>query len=222
MMKETIKSIFFIIIVLAIMLIPKITNAVITADEIDNDFISIKNDPINYVKDDQFLVKDNNDEGMIVIHLGEKNEINDETYESIVNIIEALLGNDAILYFKTICPNLNQDIRADGITIEINPEKTNSEKGLFSNPKFEDRYQYKCLVRVTIDTSKVNDAVNKYMSKDNNTATNNIKETNVVASNITSMPRTGEEQNSDLFIAYMLIVLAIIGIITLIITRKNK
>ena len=221
MMKETIKSIFFIIIVLAIILIPKITNAVITADEMVNDYISIKKDddtPFSYIKDDQYLLKDKDDNGNIVLHLAEKNEISDDSYATIINSIDIIFGNNTTSYFKAMCPNFNKSTNIDGFNVEINPERTRIEKGIFNN---ENYYQYKCLIRITIDTTKLNDAVNKYMSKDNNTATNNTKETNVVASNITSMPRTGEEQDSDLFIAYTLIVLSIIGIITLIITRKK-
>ena len=164
-MKETIQKILLIIMCLIIVLTPKITNAAITDDEMVNEDISIKeeNKFFNYIKDEQYLIKDENDNGNIVLHLAEKNEISNETYETVINAINVLLGKNATGYFKEMCPNLNQDIKIDGFTVEINPERTKIEKGIFNNENF---YQYKCLVRVTIDTNKVNDVVNKYVSKD--------------------------------------------------------
>lgn len=218
-MKETIQKILLIIMCLIIVLTPKITNAAITDDEMVNEDISIKeeNKFFNYIKDEQYLIKDENDNGNIVLHLAEKNEISNETYETVINAINVLLGKNATGYFKEMCPNLNQDIKIDGFTVEINPERTKIEKGIFNNENF---YQYKCLVRVTIDTNKVNDVVNKYVS--NNGSTNaDINNTKGVL-NVSEMPKTGEEKEQILIIPSILIVLSIIGIFSLILTGKNK
>lgn len=218
-MKEIIRKILLIVIYLIVVLIPKITNAVINESEMVNEYISIKeeNTPFNYIKDEQYLIKDENDDGNIVLHLAEKNEISNETYETVINVINVLFGENATDYFKVMCPNLNQDIKMDGFTVEINPERTRIEKGIFNNQNF---YQYKCLVRVTIDTNKVNDAVNKYISK--NYSTNaNINNTEAVL-NVSEISKTGEETNVFLIVLYILVGTCSFALIVILLTRRKE
>ena len=174
-------------------------------------------------------------DGENILLVAEKNNITENTYKSILSIIEVMFAsNKATDYFKTNYPNMSVGNKEfAGFKIEINPTKTEREEDLI--PEY---MGYK-FVRITINKSE---ASNAFTNSNNTTETENnenkavnnenkvenkvdnenktANNTNNVA-NITVMPRTGKQQNPFLIILYIIITFAIIGMFTLIATRKK-
>ena len=150
-------------------------------------------------------------DGENTLLVAEKNNITENTYKSILSIIEVMFdSNKASNYFKSNYSAMSiGNKQFKGFKIEINPTKTEWEKELIPE---DSSYKF---VRITIDKSEASKA---FTNSNNTTETTNTE--NKVA-NISVMPRTGEQQNPFLIMLYILIVVAVIGIFTLIVTRKK-
>lgn len=150
-------------------------------------------------------------DGENTLLVAEKENITENTYKSILSIIEVMFNsNKASNYFKSNYSAMSiGNKQFKGFKIEINPTKTEWEEKLIPA---DSGYQF---VRITIDKSEASKAFT------NSTSTTETVDNENKVANISIMPRTGEEQNPFLIILYILITVAIIGIFTLMVTRKK-
>ena len=151
-------------------------------------------------------------DGENTLLVAEKENLTENTYKSILSIIEVMFdSNKASNYFKSNYSAMSiGNKQFKGFKIEVNPTKTEWEESLIPT---DSGYKF---VRITIDKSEASKA---FTNSNNTTETANTE--NKVA-NISVMPRTGEQPNPFLIVLYILITFAIIGIFSLIITRKKS
>lgn len=86
------------------------TKAIITADDIGLKESLISSD-FNLVKGD--LIVEIKAEEKLIITIGQKNYINDLSYDSLENIIQAIYGDEELANYKTIIDRQNADIKKD-------------------------------------------------------------------------------------------------------------
>lgn len=85
------------------------------------------------------------------IYIGEKDEITDSTYKSILSAIEVMYGEKAIEYFESIYPELTEGyMQLDGFTIDYDADIDLEEQPIFTGTK---------VVLVTIDNEYLKDEV---------------------------------------------------------------
>ncbi len=96
-------------------------------------------------------------DGKYTLLIAEKGELTENTYKSLLSILEVMFENDKVLdYFKKNYPNISSgDKEFDGFSIVVNPEeKTNWEEMLVPD---DSGY---ILMRITIDKSLAISSVN--------------------------------------------------------------
>lgn len=150
-------------------------------------------------------------DGENILLIAEKDNLTENTYKSILSIVEVMFDSSkASNYFKTNYSGMSVGNKEfTGFKIEINPTKTEWEEKLIpadSGCEF---------VRITIDKSEASKAFTNSASTIETTNSENK------VANISVMPRTGEIQSPFLIVLYVLITVTIIGIFTLIVTRKK-
>lgn len=85
------------------------------------------------------------------IYIGEKDEITDSTYKSILSAIEVMYGEKAVEYFESIYPELTEGYMIfDGFTIDYDTDIDLEEQPMFTGTK---------VVLVTIDNEYLKDEV---------------------------------------------------------------
>lgn len=85
------------------------------------------------------------------IYIGEKDEITDSTYKSILSAIEVMYGEKAVEYFESIYPELSEGYMIlDGFTIDYDTDIDLEEQPIFTGTK---------VVLVTIDNEYLKDEV---------------------------------------------------------------
>lgn len=85
------------------------------------------------------------------IYIGEKDEITDSTYKSILSAIEVMYGEKAVEYFESIYPELTEGYMIlDGFTIDYDTDIDLEEQPIFTGTK---------VVLVTIDNEYLKDEV---------------------------------------------------------------
>lgn len=85
------------------------------------------------------------------IYIGEKDEITDSTYKSILSAIEVMYGEKAVEYFESIYPELTEGyMQLDGFTIDYDADIDLEEQPMFTGTK---------VVLVTIDNEYLKDEV---------------------------------------------------------------
>ena len=91
----------------------------------------------------------------VTIFVGEKNELTENTYKSILSILEVMFESDKVSnYFKENYSNISEgDKELEGLKVEINPQKSDMEKVVLGE---DDTYKF---VRITIDKEVVNSKI---------------------------------------------------------------
>ena len=91
----------------------------------------------------------NEDENQI--YIGEKDEITDSTYKSILSAIEVMYGEKIVEYFESIYPELTEGyMQLDGFTIDYDTDIDLEEQPIFTGTK---------VVLVTIDNEYLKDEI---------------------------------------------------------------
>lgn len=114
-------------------------------------------------------------DGEYTLIVAEKNELTENTYKSILSILEVMFDSEEpVSYFQNNFPNLStSDKELQGIKVEINPQKNDWEETLLDS---DDTYKF---VRLTIDKNSVIDSLNI----DNNNISNVVTNTGIVTNN---------------------------------------
>lgn len=96
------------------------------------------------------------DEATVV--MAEKDKLTENAYKSILSVLEVMFDSQKTkYYFKENYPsNTFENKEFGGFKIEVNPEKSDSEKFMLGE---DDKYKF---VRISIDKSKVNEALSSY------------------------------------------------------------
>ncbi len=91
----------------------------------------------------------------VVVFVGEKNNLTQNTYRSILSILQVMFQTEKVVdYFERNYPNASfNNKQFGGFKIEVNPEKSSIEQNVLGN---DNTYQF---IRLTIDKSLVNNAI---------------------------------------------------------------
>ena len=116
--------------------------------------------------------------------VAEKNELTENSYKSILSIIEVMFNSkDVVDYFKNNYPSVSSNKEFTGFKIEVNPTKSDFEESLFP----DDEYKF---LRITVNKEEVGNVVFGNSNGNNET---NKEEDNVVGGNSNENNETNKE-----------------------------
>lgn len=159
-------------------------------------------------------------DGEYTLLVAEKGNLTENTYKSVLSILEVMFNNDKVLdYFKNNYPNISSgDKEFKGFNIKVNPtDKTEWEENLIPS---DSGYKF---MRITIDkelaisSSTGTDKVENVTSDKNNSQTQTENKID-----IDTLPRTGEEINVFLIVLYIVVGICSVALVTLVIMKKKR
>ena len=159
-------------------------------------------------------------------------ELGDFTYKidkSILTVLKVMFGKDEpVNYFKTNYPSVDSDKNFAGVTVEVNPIKTDVEQHVFSDDQSDQSYKF---VRITIDRNAVLETLNPKETVKQPEVTTPVEPTNpgtgtgttgsTTSDNSGKLPKTGKEVNWGVMALYSVFGVALIGAILISLNKKK-
>lgn len=159
-------------------------------------------------------------EGEYTLLVAEKGNLTENTYKSVLSILEVMFDNDKVIqHFKNNYPNISTgDKEFKGFNIKVNPkEKTQREESLIPT---DSGYEF---VRIVIDKSLAISSTNETEKVEGGTPNKDNTQTQVENKiDIDTLPRTGEETNVFLIILYILVGTCSFALIVLLLTKMKR
>lgn len=155
-------------------------------------------------------------DGDYTLLVAEKEKLTDNTYKSILSILEVMFDNEKVIEnFKSNYPNISSgDKDFKGFSIKINPvDKTEWEENLIPS---DSNYEF---VRILIDKEIAISSATQTNKEDNGNSNPKDSQTQL---EIDTLPKTGEVINKFLIVLYIIVGICSIGLITLLLTKRNR
>lgn len=146
------------------------------------------------------------DDGENILLVAEKESLTENTYKSILSILEVMFDNDKVIeHFKNNYPSISSgDKEFNGFSIKVNPkDKTQFEESLIPS---DSGYEF---VRIVI---------NKPLAISSTTETEKVE--NKI--DLDTLPRTGTETNELLIVIYIIVGSCSIGLLTISLMKRKR